>query len=88
MIDGGNIVQKEAKGEINISGMIDNGKLSYNIVSDEYGGGDSSSIVINGQEYIKNKGEINIVIYSKESGRVLDSASFNISSENTFVERY
>ena len=63
---------------LEISGVLDpEGRgVTYQITSGGAGGGNASSIRLNGREYAGNEQGISIVVYSMETGRVLDEVSF------------
>jgi hypothetical protein len=49
--------------------------------------GDTSSTKIDGEEYSAQNVGINIVVYDKELGRVVDSVSFNTTKKNNKISR-
>lgn len=51
--------------------------ISYSIKSAGFDCGDTSSIVINRHEYSYNQRGLNIVVYNRETGRIVDCVSFD-----------
>lgn len=52
--------------------------VSYTIVSGGYYIGNTSSVIINGEEYSKNTRGMNFVILDNKTGEVIDSVAFDI----------
>ena len=76
---GGNVATEQTgDGLLEASGILDpEGRgVSYQITSGGAQGGNVSSIRLNGREYSRNETGLNIVVYSIETGRVLDEAAF------------
>lgn len=81
LIDGNNISEHAGDKLVKMDGEAAQGSVSYEIVS---GGADykcTSSVLINGKEYLQDLEGFNIVVYSVETKRVLDAVCFNLSSE-------
>ncbi len=57
--------------------ILDDGKLSFTVVSGGYDCGNTCAVVINGTQYAPNARGLNIVVYSNESHRVLDQVVFD-----------
>lgn len=69
--------------KIEISGDFDDGRMAYAIAS----GGCASSIMLNGQEYSENVRGLNFVVYSNETHRILDEATFDTCAPELAVTR-
>lgn len=67
--------------QLTASGVLDpEGRgISYQVTSGGARSGSVSSIQLNGREYSRNENGLNIVVYSMETGRVLDEAVFEDS---------
>ena len=66
----------------NLHYPMDNWLYVYSNAKDKLGYS-KASIVINGEEYSSNQDGLNIVIYSKQLGRVVDSFSVNFETDLT-----
>jgi hypothetical protein len=78
VIDGGNIVVEEHGSEsLTYYGSTRNKNIDYEIISTNYYTGDTCSIKINNVEQSKNQYGINIVVYSNETWKVVDSIYYN-----------
>ncbi len=88
IIDNGIVrFEKSEHEKIVCSGNFDDGNIEYSIVSGGLDRGDCSSIQLNGHEYSKNGVGLNIVVYSNETHRVLDSVAFDIDSAEVVAIR-
>ncbi len=65
------------------SGTIPESQVPYAIISAAAADGDTSSILINEQEYARKDPGMHIVVYNNETQRVVDTVSFD--SENDFA---
>ena len=61
--------------------------LEYTITSVTDSNGWVNSIILNGREYSKDTKGINIVVYSNETHRILDTVSFDAYKKDMSVNR-
>lgn len=77
VIDGGeNIAEDCGLSMLSRSSATVDG-VSYTVTSAGFDCGDTSSVVINGGEYTKRSRGLNIVVYDKKYGAVVDSVAFD-----------
>lgn len=83
ILDGGKCtLQNFSTSKIMIDNWVDWIHIKAQSIGEAVEDGDGySSIQIDGKEYFKNKKGINIVVYEKNIGRVIDSICFNSSDE-------
>jgi hypothetical protein len=78
VISGGEVVaEKHSPNSLTYYGSTRNNKTDYVITSTNYNTGDSCSVKINNTEQSKNQNGINIVVYSNETMKVVDSIYYN-----------
>ena len=88
VIDGEKVSELENYDLIKISGTTNDGKQQYTLKSASYGDEDSiSSINLNEWDYSRDQNGFNIVVYSNESHRILDSVTFDISNQDIILVR-
>lgn len=76
VVDSGSVIHEELKNDkINFIKQIDN--LELNVISAGKTSGDVSSIKFNSKEYSLNLRGLNIVVYDKRIGKVVDSICFD-----------
>ena len=75
--DCGRVTEKKDDNLLELSGRLDSGPV-YHMTSIRNDHGMDCSIILDGREYSKNQKGINMIVYSRETGRVLDSVSFDI----------
>ena len=86
VIDGDSVIEElSANQRISRTGLIDG--LEYTISSAGNAAGKLSSIMIGGVEYSQNVKGMNIVVYDKSEHKVIDSVTFNTSSQLMRVTR-
>ena len=81
------IEENYADEEIYTTGFVDNSMLEYTITSVTDSNGWVNSIILNGREYSKDTKGINIVVYSNETHRILDTVSFDAYKKDMSVNR-
>ena len=77
----GEIIELLNEDLIETAGSLRNGRVPYLITSGGYIAGSTSSIIIDGTEYSKNKRGLNIVVYDNEMKLVVDQVNFDTFSE-------
>ena len=70
-------IEKLSEKKLSITGKILNDKISYSISSAGMDAGNNCSIIIDGNEYAKNKRGLNIVIYDITYHRIIYSVCFD-----------
>ena len=85
--NGNSVYENYADEEIYTTGFVDNSMLEYTITSVTDSNGWVNSIILNGREYSKDTKGINIVVYSNETHRILDTISFDAYEKDMSVNR-
>lgn len=85
--NGNSVYENYADEEIYTTGFVDNSMLEYTITSVTDSNGWVNSIILNGREYSKDTKGINIVVYSNETHRILDTVSFDAYEKDMSVNR-
>ena len=76
VISEGMVVQKRGQEKLTYVGSTRGSRLDFKVVSAGYHAGANCSVLIGGQEYAKNYNGINIVVYSNETHKVIDSVCY------------
>nr|MBQ8253391.1 hypothetical protein [Lachnospiraceae bacterium]MBQ8253829.1 hypothetical protein [Lachnospiraceae bacterium] len=76
VVSEGAVTQKRSQESLTYAGSTRDGRLEFNISSAGYNANANCSIKIGGTEYAKNYNGINIVVYSNETWRVVDSVCY------------
>ena len=84
VIEGEKFVEKSGYGSMELYGITADQKVSYKMIHTEQ---NKCSVILNGLEYSRQGEGINMVIYSNETGRVLDSINLNIYSDELAIVR-
>lgn len=84
VIDSGKNIAEDSGTEV-VSRQSALDGLTYSIVSAGLDSGSASSIILNGAEYSKNSRGLNIVVYDKKYGTVIDSVAFDTCGDLSAV---
>ena len=87
VIDGGKVSELEDYSLTKTSGITNDGEQQYTLKSSSYGDGSVSSISLNEWDYSKDQNGFNIVVYSNESHRILDSVTLGTSKQGIVLAR-
>lgn len=89
VIENGVVIQELMQdGKVEISGLFDDGKMTYSITSDEQNKEVGSSVLLNLEECSENVSGLNLVIYSNELHRKLDEVGFECSLSEVKAHRF
>ncbi|MCC8139986.1 MAG: hypothetical protein LIO67_06775 [Lachnospiraceae bacterium] len=77
IIEGDQVEEAVGTEQLEHEGSFRNGAEMYSITSAGFDAGDTCSIIIAGDEYAKKKRGLNIVVYSNDLKRVIDSVCFD-----------
>lgn len=85
--DRGGTAEEIGYEELNMSGTISRLNYQYFMKSGGYEHGNTSSIMINGIEYSKNRRGLNFVVFDENRMKVIDQVSFDTCAEDNTAYR-
>lgn len=87
VIAGDDIFEDVGSAKLEVQGEIGALALPYHIISAGQNHGNVSSIILKEKEYSQDFQGLNIVVYSSETGRILDEVTFDIYSQDVAAAR-
>lgn len=85
ILNGTEITERAGYEQLDISGNT--GEISYRLLSGGLKNGNISSVLIDEKEYSRNSRGLNIVVYSIETKRILDTVTFDTHSQSLEANR-
>ncbi|MDE7311666.1 MAG: hypothetical protein K2N87_08650 [Eubacterium sp.] len=83
VISGADITEQAGAGQLMDSGTIPDGSVTYELLSDDSDNSENSSIILDGTEQSKNSRGLNIVVYQRDTKKVIDTVCFDTGAEGS-----
>ena len=77
VIDGQTVTEQKGYAYLTENGILSDGETNYTIVSGGFENGNTASIIVRDVEFARAERGLNIVVYDKKAGLVVDTQVFD-----------